>query len=622
MPEDNTETIVVTGTRTPKHLYSSPVKVDIINQATIERLSRGTLKQLLDVMPGVVVTRNRKEGYTIQLQGFSADRVLVLMDGQPLVAPTGSAVDIDQISVNNIKQIEIVRGAASVLYGSSAMGGVINIITYTPQERTVSLTAELSSYADNAIEDEWGQLYRLQASDKLSGWHSSLNVQYIDDPGFKYNQHSALQQGVASDKTFIHLDLKRQFSSVTVSTKSRWLDESRFKVLSRLPGQSATLNYLSTVRQWQQDIILAHDNDWQINTRLLGHSETSGNSNGLRDTTISMQEIDAQRVWMGNNEWIAGVTVHQDQLDQQNLATGTVEVDNAERQSVESYAQVNTSWQSLQGLLGSRIQYDSDFGWHQAWRGSISYTPPTKANNWQLRFGIGQSYRVPNLKERYYIFDHSNLGYMIVGNNQLVPETASNVTAGLQWQSQWHSDWQLTSDINLHYTRANDFIDTIASADRSAEAGMDVYVYTNIAKASLQGFDYALTAQNNQWQLQLNYQYLDAQNNDDERLSERPRHLLKLSGTYHFSTINADLQLYAVGTFDEAPDNSFTGIHTNDSVSLNGQFSQQLTAHWRWQLGVENMFDQHQSSQYTQQGLFDARGLTSRRVVLTSTYQF
>ncbi|MCP5008460.1 MAG: TonB-dependent receptor plug domain-containing protein, partial [Aestuariibacter sp.] len=102
---DDPETIVVTGTRSPKALYTSPVNVEIIEQATIERLSRGTLRQLLEVMPGVVVTRSRKDGYNIQLQGFSADRVLVLMDGQPLISPTGSAVDLDQISVNNIKQI-------------------------------------------------------------------------------------------------------------------------------------------------------------------------------------------------------------------------------------------------------------------------------------------------------------------------------------------------------------------------------------------------------------------------------------------------------------------------------------------------------------------------------------
>ena len=154
---DDPETIVVTGTRSPKALYASPVNVEIIEPATIERLSRGTLRQLLEVMPGVVVTRSRKDGYNIQLQGFSADRVLVLMDGQPLISPTGSAVDLDQISVNNIKQIEIVRGAASVLYSSSAMGGVINIITEAPKKGTVRVTLEANSYANNARDDDnWG----------------------------------------------------------------------------------------------------------------------------------------------------------------------------------------------------------------------------------------------------------------------------------------------------------------------------------------------------------------------------------------------------------------------------------------------------------------------------------
>lgn len=620
---DAPETIVVTGTRSAKALYASPVNVEIIEQATIERLSRGTLRQLLEIMPGVVVTRSRKDGYNIQLQGFSADRVLVLMDGQPLISPTGSAVDLDQISVNNIKQIEIVRGAASVLYGSSAMGGVINIITEAPSDGFVRLTFEANSYANNAREeDNWGQLYRLQATDTFYDWQTSLNVQYIDDPGFDYDPDTVLQNGASNDKTFLHVDLAREFSDLRFSSKSRWFAENKHKVLSAVPGQSSLLSYQSDVEQWQQDIRIAKANDWHISARALGHSEISGNTNGLRDTQIAMQELELQKILMGDWEWIAGVTLHQDQLDQINQATGVVEVDDASRQSAEGFAQINASWQHMQFLLGSRIQYDSDFNWHQAWRGSVSYQQAIGQHNFQWRVGAGQSYRVPNLKERYYIFDHSNLGYMIIGNDELVPETADNLSAGLKWQYSAAEDWQFSTDVNLHYTDADDFIITTANADLSQQAGVDVFVYSNVEKAVIQGFDLALSAESTHTKWQVNYSYLDAKDGTQQRLAERPRHLLKTSVTYQILPWDADLQFYVVASDDESPDSSYTGVYRDHAITANVQFKHQFSDHLSWQVGIENIFDQHQNTAKTQQSLFDARGLESRQLVFSTQYQF
>ena len=620
---DDPETIVVTGTRSPKALYASPVNVEIIEQATIERLSRGTLRQLLEVMPGVVVTRSRKDGYNIQLQGFSADRVLVLMDGQPLISPTGSAVDLDQISVNNIKQIEIVRGAASVLYGSSAMGGVINIITEAPKKGTVRVTLEANSYANNARDDDnWGQLYRLQATETLFDWQTSLNVQYIDDPGFDYDPDTVLQNGASNDKTFLHLDLSRDFSQLRFSSKSRWFSENKYKVLSSVPGQSSVLSYQSEVEQWQQDMRLAATNDWHISARALGHNETSGNSNGLRDTQIAMQEVELQKVWMGDLEWIAGMTLHQDQLDQVNLASQIVEVDDASRQSAEGFVQVNASWQSFQMLLGSRVQYDSDFNWHQAWRGSVSYRIESGDHSWQWRAGAGQSYRVPNLKERYYIFDHSNLGYMIIGNDELVPETANNVSGGVKWLYRPNTDWQFSSDLNLHYTDADDFIITTADAALSQQAGVDVFVYSNVEQAVIQGFDVALSAEHNVIKWQVNYSFLDAKDGDGQRLAERPRHLVKASVTYQHLPWDADIQFYVVASDEESPDSSYAGIYRDHAITANVQFKHQYSDHLSWQVGIENIFDQHQNTAKTQQGLFDARGIVSRQIVLSTQYQF
>ena len=188
LAEDALERVVVTGTRTPKLLASSPVKIDVVDKAEIARLSKGTLRQVLEVMPGVVVRRSQKDGYNVQLNGFNGDHVLVLINGQPIISPTGSSVDLDQISVANIKQIEIVRGAASVLYGSSAMGGVINIITEKVEGAQFSADYEASYFTDDAIEgDEIGHTSRITAAKAISDWQLDITAQNITNPGFDYD---------------------------------------------------------------------------------------------------------------------------------------------------------------------------------------------------------------------------------------------------------------------------------------------------------------------------------------------------------------------------------------------------------------------------------------------------
>ena len=91
--ENHLEHIVISGTRTPKLLSNSPVSIQVIDQETIQILTQGTLANALNYIPGLVVTRNVKDGYNIQMQGFDGDHVLVLVNSQPLISPAGSAAD-------------------------------------------------------------------------------------------------------------------------------------------------------------------------------------------------------------------------------------------------------------------------------------------------------------------------------------------------------------------------------------------------------------------------------------------------------------------------------------------------------------------------------------------------
>ncbi|WP_232367611.1 TonB-dependent receptor plug domain-containing protein [Alteromonas pelagimontana] len=623
--EDGIEKVVVTGTRTPKLLASSPVKVDVIDGQAVARLSRGTLRQVLEVMPGVVVKRSAKDGYNIQLSGFNGDHVLVLLNGQPLLAPTGSAVDLDQISVSNIKQIEIVRGAASVLYGSAAMGGVINIITDTQPASHLKADWELARNTGNEVEgDEWGHLYRLEGAQNWDHWQATFNAQSIAQPGFDYNSDTINQNGAEVDKLFANGGLRYSEDGLVVSWKSRWFSEEKYKPVSVIPGQADIISYFSDVNQWQHDFRIEQPKNGSINARYITHDETSGNTNGLRNTSIQLAELEGQKVWMRDKvEWVGGWVVHQDKLDQIRIDSTIPEVDDASRNSVEAYGQGNWELHDNQYLAGVRVQRDSDFGWHHAIRASVS-VPFRLANaRWTWRAGVGESYRVPNLKERYYVFDHSNLGYMVLGNAELVPETAISGNMGLavSWWTNKDS-WQVNADINVHYSDADDFITTLTDAEASAESGLDIMQYQNLEQAILSGFDASVDMTSDTLSLQLNYSFLHALDGNDNRLPERPRHQLKASATWKLPRMSADWQLYGVYEGDVAPSESYTGVYEDTSFTLNTVFQQTLTPHWQWRLGAENLLDNHQNTAFSNAGLFDARSLSSRRIYAGVTYQF
>ncbi len=619
------ERIVVSGTRTPKLLKGSPVKVDVITASNIERVSRGTLAQVLDVIPGVVVKRSTKDGYNVQLQGFDGDNVLILMNGQPLLAPTGSAIDLDQISASNIKQIEIVRGAGSVLYGSSAMGGVINIITEQASGTSLSFDYEGSSYANNALDDDkYGHLLRIQGATQIADWQTSLSLQHIDNPGFDYDASTVAQSGAAVKKDFAKLQLSRSWQELALQFNTQYFTEDKYKDVSAVPGQSSVIYYLSEVEQWQQDVSLSQQHNWHIKGRYLQHQETSGNSNSLRDTDISLFEVDSQKIWLRKNlEWVAGAVWHRDELSQFKLDSGEAEVDDAARMSIEAYTQADYQWRNSEWLAGVRVQRDTDFGWHQALRGSTSWRFSQDSFDWQLRFGLGQSYRVPNLKERYYVFDHSNLGYMVLGNEDLVPETAesANVGIGANWQND-NARWQYSVDLNLHYADANDFITTEEDVDASAAQGLQVYRYQNAEQAILSGADLSVQAQSSQWQYQFNYSYLDAHDKDNVRLQERPRHQVKASVTWLYAPWNLDSQLYLVYEADEQASTDYDAVYRNHATTVNSVFRLGLSPALSLRFGVENLLDEHQDSAKVAAGMFDSRPVVSRKIYLGFQYRF
>lgn len=631
--------VIVTGTRTPKLLSNSPVSVEVIDGATIELLSQGTLASILDFIPGVVITRSAKDGYNIQMQGFDSKHILILIDSLPVISPTGSSVDLDQISANDIAQIEIIKGASSVMYGSAALGGVINIITKKEGAGNTSISYQISQYIDRDYEGSapFSNTIKFNTSGNILGWDHKVNIQKITDSGFDYDLSSVSQDAAALDKTFVNYSASKEFSRLLTQFKYQYFDEYKNRDSSTVPGQSGIVFYSSDVEQHQFDLALSNPDiaqNWRTNARYISHKETSGQSNSIRETSIALTEIDGQKVWQHGNvnpksnkesgsETVFGWLVHQDQLEQIKPDTGTVEIDDESRHSVESYLQHNLIYKNTQFLAGFRAQQDSDFGTHTAFSVSSMLDLGKSGTPIKWRIGLGQAYRVPDLKERFYIFDHSNLGYMVLGSEELTPETATNLNTSISLRTSLFNHFaDVSLEVAGHYSETQDLINSVLNPEKSAETGLSIFEYSNVDESKIYGFDISSDITFDQWQLQLNYAYIDSEDDSKTRLEGRPRHQAKFSINYQFDQPDIKAILYAVYQADEYIPSYYSGAAVTNYTIVKFSVSHSLTKQLSLRLSINNLFDEHKDINASKVNLFDPRPITSRELVFGMNYAF
>lgn len=175
--------VVVTGTRTPKFLKDTPIQTRVINAKDIAKLDATNVQDLLQQeLPGVEFSYAMNQQTHLNFSGFGGQGVLFLVDGERLAGETMDDVDFTRLNMDNVERIEIVKGAASALYGSNATGGVINIITKrNKQPWTLNVNARYAKHNEQ----------RYGASLGLSNKHwnnlLSANINRIDN----YNVQSA-----------------------------------------------------------------------------------------------------------------------------------------------------------------------------------------------------------------------------------------------------------------------------------------------------------------------------------------------------------------------------------------------------------------------------------------------
>jgi outer membrane receptor for ferrienterochelin and colicins len=440
---------VVSGSRVAELEQDSPAKVLAITREEMQNKGFERVSDVLSEVPGVVV---RAQGYGVgvttgeQIDGMDSKETLVLVDGLPIASGRGIAggfVDLNQQGVGPLERVEVVKGAASALYGTDALGGVINLITREPSH-PLELDASISGGSPGAVDgrvDIGGQWNKVSGFLDLEGHHADAYSLIPNDPS---------TVGAATDRQNYLAKLRYAFSpraalGVTATgyhdhqfgfgeafgidpanpyaysrTAMRGNDSTQTLALTGdfVPSQTTTLQarlYASRFLQNSGSNIIGADG-------VEGAQFDPGNlrEDYYRGDLSGAQQLGRRNYLQGGYEWV------QDEYRGDNRLVGG----NAGQQLNTNDLWLQDRMQLFRNLtltLGGRLQHNSSFGNHVVPKAGLVYR---LTNNLILRGSFGLGFRAPNLGELYYHLLHLEYGYQVIGNPALRPETSQSYSAG------------------------------------------------------------------------------------------------------------------------------------------------------------------------------------------------
>lgn len=488
--------VVVTGTRSERTVLETPVRTEVVTSEEIRKTHARDLREALLNVTGLQLKEiHGKSGYEVWLQGFDANQTLVLVDGMPLNATTGSSVDVSQLSILEIDRIEIVKGAVSAQYGSSGMGGVVNVITRPIESGwKASLDADAGSYGSDNPSGERYDPSRYNASAMGETGNETWGVRIAGERRHTYGIDPEPETWTRPGNEITRED---------IHARLQWTpgDDDRLTLEGQSFTETSIARFMSTGQRHGKDeevdrwrVSLAGDHDlagqWQggwfaLHEDLADHTikYTAAANYDDRYADMTLSQLSGELgTWLGESHRIqGGVDLRRDTLEQ--IKGGVAEVD-GDRDSRELWGQY--TWMpsdSLELVAGVRGQNDSDFGNHVAPKANARFDFGDGAG-WDsfVRAGVGAGYRVPNLKERFYLFDHSQLGYVVYGNPEVEAEESVSYQLGLGA----HNDKRLWVEGNAFFNDIDDLIETEFSG---MDGDVAVYRYGNVNEARTWGLE-------------------------------------------------------------------------------------------------------------------------------------
>lgn len=449
--------VVVTATHTPKALKDVPVVTRLIPLADLKKADATNVQDLLtQELPGLEFGFAMSQETSLNMNGFGGNTVLFLVDGERLAGETMDNTDYNRLNLDDVGRIEIVKGASSALYGSNAVGGVINILT---RESTERWTANVNSrYC--SMGDEWRNGVRF--SFNLGKWNSQTSFQQTKIDPIK------LSSGPTSEEKAIAALLGKTVEEDKSNVKKLYGQES-FNIKERLKfSPSESLKFIARgsyfYRESQRETYNYHFNGYSGGLKTLYDWKNGGNievsyaydqydkanytPEGIRthdhDYRNAQHTVHAlYNNAFGKNVLTVGTDLLHDYLNTYQF------LDNAshEQNNIDAYAQFDYNPTKRFNVVGS-VRYDhfsaSD---KQAFTARLATV--YKFDKFTLRANYANGFRAPSLKEMYMHFDMGNMGYMIIGNPDVEPEKSNNFNLAVEHNNKVTDAGILNGQYNL-----------------------------------------------------------------------------------------------------------------------------------------------------------------------------
>lgn len=554
--------LVVTATRTQQSLSDTLANVAVIDRELIERSQAQSLLELLRLQAGVDVVRTGGPGgqTSVFMRGANSNQVLVLIDGVRVASATSGLFQFENLPLEQIERIEIVRGPRASVYGSDAIGGVIQIFT----RRHVKPTVRLGYGSDD----------QYQAS-VVGGWQHdsgavSGSISWRDSNGFS-SQNMAGFSFDPDDDGFenlgVNLNGDLQLGPGSLNWSALVTDaEAQFdQGISDGQQQVYALGYKLVRPDWQHAAQLSYNRD-ELDSDF-GFFSSAFNSERLQFSWLSSVQLNSAL------QLSAGVDVYKEWADDE------VNFDD-NRHNLGVF--VLSDWRLGAHAVDASLRIDDEERFGSELTGSLAYGYQLN-DQLQASASYGRGFRAPDFNQLF----SPGFGGQFAGNPNLEAETSDAYDIGLRWQQGRHR-----LSLSGFYQQIDDLIDF---------TGVN-FQAVNVARAEIKGLELEYQFNHARWLTSVTATLQDPQNDiSGAKLLRRPDEKASLSVDRLFGNGS----WLGVEVFYSGSTTDVGAVVLADYVLVNLRAGFQFARQWRLEARVENLFDEN----YTQAVGFNTRDL-------------
>lgn len=528
-PEEEPEygaTVVVTGARRPETQRDATVQTEVISRQELEASGARDLGEALEERANLQTTRTFR-GTSLSLRGLDPEYTLILVDGERIPGRIGGAIDLSRFGVENIERIEIVRGPSSALYGSDAIGGVVNVLTDGAREPLVA-SALLSgggggsgaildgtARIDGRIRDGVrlrmdGGVHRAGSFGDGETTQGSARTQWSLGGGTVIQANRANR--VRLDASYLRLRLQGVDSGAggALFDRTQVQEQLQASLAHRFRRGRVTLDNRASYGQFREQYLLdqrgsAQLDDYEDNRE---HLATVGSMLAVRASRQHTTTVGFEQLFQS--------------LDSARLARP------GDRYRLAVFGEHRwEAWRRgetrLRIVPGVRVDLDSQFGSQPSPKIALRLDTP---GDLVFRASYGRGFRAPSFQQLLLRFENPSVGYTVSGNPDLGAETSHGVDAGVQWTP------SESFGLSAAFFR-NDLRDMIAVVTLEDTSRGTMFSYANLARAWTMGLESSLVARAGRaFELQAGYMFVATRDVEAQRkLEGRARHRATLNAT-------------------------------------------------------------------------------------------